>query len=98
MKEQVQKENQGHEHGIDHGHKKEVSIIVNGTSHPFDEKEISFKQVIILAYGTFEPDRHSYTVTYKMGQGNKPGGNLVFGSSVKVKPRLIFNVSRAIKS
>ncbi len=92
MNEKEQKENPGK------GHDKEVTIIVNGTPKTFEKKDISYEEVVILAYGNFDPDKHSYTVTYKMGQGNKPGGNLVLGGSVKVNSKMIFNVSRAIRS
>lgn len=80
------------------GQNKEVTIIVNTVSHEFSGKEITFEEVVTLAYGSYDPEKHSYTVTYKIGQGNKPGGNLVKGGSVKVKDKMIFNVTRTIRS
>ncbi|HEY3249603.1 MAG TPA: multiubiquitin domain-containing protein [Ignavibacteria bacterium] len=76
-----------------------VNIIVNGTQHTWSKKEISFDEVIILAYGAISPDPNIvYTVTYKRGHGNKPEGILDKGDSVKVKEGMIFNVTFSNKS
>ncbi|HCR52764.1 MAG TPA: multiubiquitin domain-containing protein [Cyclobacteriaceae bacterium] len=75
------------------------TIIVNGREKEFEGKEISFEQVIILAFGVVSPNPNiSYTVTYKRGEGNKPQGTLVAGESVKVKEGMIFNATATDKS
>jgi hypothetical protein len=75
------------------------TIIVNGREKEFEGREISFEQVIVLAFGTVSPDPNiSYTVTYKRGEGNKPEGSLVAGESVKVKEGMIFNATATDKS
>lgn len=83
-----------------HGNEKEVTIIVNGEEKTWDKKdEISFEEVVILAFGSYvDNGQIEYTVTYKRGQGNKPEGSLVKGQSVKVKDKMIFNVSQTNKS
>lgn len=74
-------------------------IIVNGREKEFAGKEISFEEVIVLAFGEVSTNPNiSYTVTYKRGEGNKPEGTLVAGESVKVKEGMIFNATATDKS
>jgi hypothetical protein len=74
-------------------------IIVNGREKEFTGKEISFEEVIVLAFGEVSTNPNiSYTVTYKRGEGNKPEGSLVAGESVKVKEGMIFNATATDKS
>lgn len=88
-----EKENQGQ------GHDKNFLIYVNTRDHNWSEKEISFEQVVILAYGAISNDpKVIYTVTYKRGHGNKPEGSMVKGEVVKVKNEMRFNVSESNQS
>lgn len=74
-------------------------IIVNGREKEFEGKEISFEEVIKLAFGEISSNANiSYAVTYKRGEGNKPEGSLVAGESVKVKNGMIFNATATDKS
>ncbi|MEO6228544.1 MAG: multiubiquitin domain-containing protein [Ferruginibacter sp.] len=79
--------------------KKKVTIIVNGTSHEEEKDEVSYKEVVTLAFPDFpqHPER-TYSVTYKNGHGNKPEGILSPGESVKVKDRMIFYVKHTGQS
>ena len=77
--------------------KKEVTIIVNGREKQYPKEEISFAEVVALAFANPSKDT-MYTVTYKKGQSNKPEGVLVEGQSVKVKDSMIFNVTATNKS
>lgn len=92
-----QKEKQG---GDGHPEKVKVyTIIVNTREKPWDKKEISYEEVIVLAYGSYSSDENVvYSVTYAKGEGSKHEGSLVKGESVKVKDRMVFNVTRANKS
>jgi len=93
-----------HECGIRHGHhlhchQREVVIIVNTREKKWDKKEISYEEVVILAFGSYSQDPNVvYTVTYSKGPENKRQGSLVKGQSVKVKNGMIFNVSQTNKS
>lgn len=91
-------EEKGHDDN-GHGHDKETTIIVNGREKPWNEKEITFAQVVTLAFGTYvENGSTEYTVTYKRGHSSKPEGSMVKGDSVKVKDKMIFNVTATDKS
>ena len=93
MMQKEEKEN--HEHG----HDKEFVIYVNTRDHKWSEKEISFDQVVILAYGAISTNpKVIYTITYKRGHGNKPEGSMVKGEVIKVKNEMRFNVSESNQS
>lgn len=80
-------------------HKPDTIIVVNGREKVWNEKEISFEQVVTLAFGSYvENDQIVYTVTYKRGEGSKPEGSMVKGDVVKVKDKMIFNVTKTDKS
>lgn len=82
--------------GSEHG--KESIIIVNAREKPFSGKEISFKQVVELAFGTYEDNVNIvYTVSYSKGEDPKQG-TMTKGTTVKVKSGMIFNVTRTDKS
>ncbi len=78
---------------------KEVNIIVNGTNKVWNERQITFREVVVLAFGSFvENDRMCYTVTYKRGVHQKPEGSMVDGDHVNINPNMIFNVTTTDKS
>lgn len=80
-------------------HEKSVGIIVNGRQKTVSTKELSFEQVVALAYDNPPmEDNVIFTVTYRRGEGNKPEGTLYKGETVKVKEGMIFNVTRTNKS
>ncbi len=86
-----------HGHGAP-GHDKEFVIIVNGREKVFTEREITFKQVVELAFGTYDENPDIvYTVSYSKGEGKKEG-TMTVGTSVKVKDGMVFNVTRTNRS
>ena len=79
--------------------KKQVTIIVEGTPHPWPKEEITYAEVVTLEVPDYASHPEiTYTVTYKRGHGNKPEGVLTPGGSVKVKDGMIFNVSETGQS
>ncbi|MDB6066662.1 MAG: hypothetical protein JWR26_2870 [Pedosphaera sp.] len=79
--------------------KKIVTIIVEGTPHEWQKDEITFAEVVTLEVPDYAKHPEiTYSVKYKRGQGDKPEGILVPGSSVKVKEGMIFSVSETGQS
>ena len=75
------------------------TIIVNGREKVVTQHELSFIDVVRLAFENPQIDENIvYTVTFKRGPDHKPEGTMVDGDSVKVKPGMIFNVTRTDKS
>lgn len=78
---------------------KEFRIVVNGQQKVVTEHELSFDEVVSLAYDGNPPTgpNWEFTVTYRKAHGNKQG-SLVEGQSVKVQDGTIFNVTGTDKS
>jgi len=79
---------------------KPITIIVNGQEKQWDQKEISFTQVVNLAFDGNPPTGPNvmFTVAYYRGHENKPQGTLVEGQSVRVKKDMRFDVTATNKS
>ena len=82
-----------------HDTDKSFDIIVNGTNYPVPNDEVSFDQVVDLAY----PDGGrgpliKYTVDYYNGAGRPPEGKLTENQKAKVKDGTVFNVTRTDRS
>jgi len=76
-----------------------IELIVNGRPKQWTEKIITFEQVIVLAFGTYDPNPDKvYTVTYDKGPHENPEGSMVKGDKVYVKNKMIFNVTTTDKS
>ena len=78
---------------------KATEIVVNGQKKEVAGKEISYGQVVNLAFeNPWGNPNVIYTVTYSRGHDDKPQGSLVDGQSVKIKKDMVFNVTRTDKS
>jgi len=76
-----------------------VTIFVNGTPHGEDKNEITYSEVVTLAFPDYpqHPER-TYSVTYERGHGEKPEGILSPGGTVKVKDGMRFTVKHTGQS
>lgn len=75
------------------------TVIVNGVQKEVTTKELTFDQVVDLAFNPRPSGPYwVFTVTYRRGHGDKPEGTLEPGGSVKVKDGMIFNVTATDKS
>ena len=78
---------------------KEVIIVVHGTPHKWEKLKISFKEVIILAYGQYiDKTTMVYTVAYEDGPKQNPEGSMYAGQEVFVKNKMIFHATATDKS
>lgn len=76
-----------------------IEIIVNGRPKEWSKKLISFEEVVVLAFGSYDNNSAvCYTVTYSRGHHSKTEGSMVKGQEVKVKRKMIFNVTATSKS
>lgn len=77
----------------------DFKIIVNASIKDWSQKNISFEQIIVLAFGSYDNNPNKgYTVTYSRGVDHKPEGTMIRGSVVKVKNKMIFDVTATDKS
>lgn len=81
------------------GHNKETTIVVNGREKSITGKELTFAQLVALAFETPPTGENIvFTITYRRGHGEKPEGSLIEGETVKIKKDMIFNVTATDKS
>ncbi len=80
--------------------KKYVTIIVNGTEKSVEKAELSYEEVVALAFANPPTGPNILiTVNYRRGHGDKPEGSLAAGDPpVKVKEGMIFDVTPTDKS
>ena len=87
------------QHNEDHGSSKDFTIIVNTREKKWTEKEISYEEVIQLAFDSYDNNETTvYTITYSRGEDSHKEGFLLKGEKVKVKNGMIFNVTQTNKS
>lgn len=76
-----------------------VIIIVNGEEKEVQKEKISYEEVIILAFGSYNDSKDvAYTIMYFRGNNEKPNGFLLKGQEVNVKKGMKFNVSKTNRS
>lgn len=89
----------GVEHFISKSKSKEFKIIVNAREKIWKEPTISFEQVVVLAFGSYDNNPNKgYTVTYSKGPKDNREGTMVKGAVVYVKNNMIFDVTATDKS
>ncbi len=83
----------------EHGHEKTFTIIVNGRKKEVATKELSYADIVNLAYDNNPPTGPNIviTITFKKGEGDKQG-TLLPGDTIKIKDGMIFNVTATDKS
>lgn len=78
---------------------KQITIYVNTRERVVDKGELTFNEVIALAYENPKTGPLvTYTITYRRGHGNKPEGTLGEHETLKVKEGMIINVTCTDKS
>lgn len=81
----------------EHGHAGQFTIIVNGRERKVTESELSYEDLVKLAFGENPPSGPNVviTVTYK---SRSKEGTLLTGKSVPIQNGMIFNVKATDKS
>jgi hypothetical protein len=76
---------------------KNVTIIVNSRPHEIEKgDDISFEELVQIAFPGEGGENSTFTVTYRRGPGKD--GTLAAGQSVKVKDGMVFNVDLTNRS
>lgn len=77
----------------------EFTIIVNGEAKTWSLKKISFKEVIILAFGSINENPNvTYTVAYEDGPIENIEGSMIKETIVYIKNKMIFHATATDKS
>ena len=85
--------------GSDDDKEKTTTVIINAAPHEVAGREISYTQVINLAYNNAPPtgENFSFTVTYSRGEHGQEG-TMLPGDRVKLKSKMVFDVSATDRS
>ena len=76
-----------------------VKIIINGKTKTVDSNELSFDELVELAFPNQPANPNTaHTITYKRGCDCSPEGSLVKSESVCIKDGGVFNVTATDKS
>ncbi len=78
---------------------KEVMIFVNTEEHEVDKGDISYEELVHIAFpdSDNDPDK-MFTISYRRGPSANDQGSLAPGQSVKVKNKMIFDVTPTTRS
>jgi hypothetical protein len=76
----------------------EVCLIVNLKQKTWHKKQISYEEVVRLAYPEYDTANKSYTVKYTDGPKQNPEGSMSDGDIIYVKNKMTFHVSATNKS
>jgi len=78
---------------------KDFRIIVNGRKKVVTTKELSFNEIVALAFNPVPTGPNVlFTITYEHGPQANPEGTLMECATVKIKDGMIFNVTQTDKS
>jgi len=78
-----------------------VPVVINGRSVTLDRPEVSFEDLVGLAFPGSDPANpgmRSLTVTYRRGPPDRPEGSLVSREAIKVRRGEVFSVTSTDKS
>ena len=81
------------------GPPKVYTIIVNGRKKEVPTKTLSFDQVVALAFNPVPVGPTvQFSVTYRKGPRQNPDGTMTEGETLRIKDRMIFDVTETNKS
>lgn len=95
--QQVDLSNPGIEKFVSKDNYNHVIIIVNARECTWEKTQISYDELVILAYGQ-SAGNMAYTITYSNGPANNPEGFVVKGQVVDVCNKMNFNVTGTCQS
>jgi hypothetical protein len=80
----------------ENNHRKVLTIIVNATPHEWTDEEITYSQVVQIAYpGEVVSANSTFKVSYMKKNGHNLDPLVYSSSPVKVKEGMVFNVTPA---
>lgn len=82
-----------------HSGLKEITVFVNTRKREVKTRKLSFDQVVALAFDPVPTGPNiMFTITYRNGPPANPEGSLLEGQKVRIKDRMIFDVTPTDKS
>jgi len=76
---------------------KKITVIINGTPKTVEKRDYTFKEVVILAFGSYDDAAKDYTMTSTNKNGKNPRSYSV-GDEIKMKEEMRINVDSTNRS
>lgn len=79
---------------------KNIEVVINGVLKVVEKSEYTFEEVIILAFGSFDVENQSYTITVTKKNDNQSKNKevYVYNDLIKFKEGMRVNVDSTIRS
>lgn len=78
---------------------RQIEIIVNSRPREIDGHEVSFEQIVQLAFPGGAADQNTvYSMTYRKAASHPHAGELGPGGTIEIKKGTVFNVTRTVRS
>ena len=76
----------------------ETAIIVNGRTRTVPGDEVTFEQIVQIAFPNDTTANAVFSMTFRHAQSKPHSGDLATGGVVEVKKGTVFNVTRTVQS
>lgn len=76
----------------------EIAIVVNGRTRTVEDDDVTFEQVVQLAFPDDATSNAVFSMTFRHAASQPHSGDLAAGGRVKVKKGTVFNVTRTVQS
>jgi len=76
----------------------ETAIIVNGRTRTVPGEEVTFEQIVQIAFPNDTTANAVFSMTFRHAQSKPHSGDLAAGGVVEVKKGTVFNVTRTVQS
>lgn len=76
----------------------EIAIVVNGRTRAVEDDEVTFEQIVQLAFPDDATPNAVFSMTYRHAASQPHSGDLAAGGRVHVKKGTVFNVTRTVQS
>ena len=81
------------------GHKKTITIYINGTEKHVEKGRLLYDDIVALAFDNLpQGDQVQISIQYSRGNSSKPKGTLVEGQSVEIVEGMEFDVTATNRS
>lgn len=66
-----------------------MQVIINGRARQIDKDELSYDDIVLLAWPMNSHTKALYTVTWSILQSGGRGGTITPGENIKLEPKLV---------
>lgn len=76
---------------------KQINVVINGTPNDVEKRDYTFKEVVEMAFGSYDETTKAYTMSSTNKNGKDPH-TYSFGDKIKMKEGMRINVDSTVRS